>query len=77
MEKQLSDERNNKKGEVLRIGLVVFILLIALTLVEYFIGSIAIGWTWPLWIIAIIKAAMILRDYMHVNRLFTGEEESH
>ncbi len=77
MEKQVSDERNNKKGEVLRIGLVVFILLIALTLVEYFIGSIAIGWTWPLWIIAIIKAAMILRDYMHVNRLFTGEEESH
>lgn len=77
MEKQVSDERNNKKGELLRIGLVVFILLIALTLVEYFIGSIAIGWTWPLWIIAIIKAAMILRDYMHVNRLFTGEEESH
>ena len=77
MEKQVSDERNNKKGEVLRIGLVVFILLIALTLVEYFIGSIAIGWTWPLWIIEIIKAALILRDYMHVNRLFTGEEESH
>jgi cytochrome c oxidase subunit IV len=77
MEKQVSDEQNNKKREILRIGLVVFILLVALTLAEYFIGSIAIGWTWPLWIIAIIKAALILRDYMHVNRLFTGEEESH
>lgn len=68
---------NGKKQAVFGIGVVVFIILIALTIGEYFIGSIAIGWTWPLWLIAIIKAVLIIRDYMHVNRLFSGDEESH
>ncbi len=54
----------------------VLILLGALTIGEYFIGSIAIGWIAPLFLIAIIKAGLIVRDYMHISRLFVGDEES-
>jgi hypothetical protein len=77
MEAQENNELNEKKQAAYGIGVVVFIILIALTIGEYFIGSIALGWTWPLWLIALIKAVLIIRDYMHVNRLFSGEEESH
>jgi len=77
MEAQENNEQIENKKAAYNIGVVVFILLVALTIGEYFIGSIAVGWTWPLWLIAIIKAALIIRDYMHVNRLFTGNEESH
>ena len=70
------NELNAKKKAAYGTGIVVFILLIALTIGEYFVGSIAIGWSWPLWLIALIKAAFILRDYMHINRLFTWNEES-
>jgi len=77
MEAQVNNEKNEKKTAAYNIGVVVFILLVALTIGEYFIGSIAVGWTWPLWLIAAIKAVLIIRDYMHVNRLFAGNEESH
>ena len=77
MEAQENNELLEKKRDAYRIGVVVFILLIALTISEYFIGSIAIGWTWPLWLIAIIKAVLIIRDYMHFPRLISGEEEGH
>jgi hypothetical protein len=68
---------NNGKAEAYRVGIVVLILLAAMTLGEYFIGAIAIGWTAPLWGIAIIKAALIVRDYMHLPRLFAEGEEGH
>lgn len=66
---------NEKQSEALRIGLAVLLLLAALTAGEYFIGSIAIGWTAPLIVIGLIKAFFIVRDYMHVSRVFTGGEE--
>jgi hypothetical protein len=68
---------NNKKREALRLGLAVFILLAFMTAGEYLIGAYVVGWAAPLWLIAILKAALIIRDYMHLPRLFSGEEESH
>ena len=70
-------QSNERKLEAYRVGLVVLILLAAMTIGEYFIGAIAIGWMWPLWGIAIIKAWLIMRDYMHLPRLFAGDEETH
>jgi hypothetical protein len=57
--------------------LVVFFLLAVLTIGEFMLGAIAVGWAAPLIGIAIIKAALIIRDYMHLPRLFSGEEENH
>ena len=68
---------NDKKREAFQVGLVVLILLAALTIGEYFIGAIAVGWLAPLWGIAILKAVFIMRDYMHFSRLFGVGEEGH
>jgi len=54
-----------------------FIILAAFTIGEFFIGSIAVGWSAPLAVIALIKAAYIIRDYMHLPRLFSESKESH
>ncbi len=75
-----------KKKEAWQAGISVFILLLALTIGEYFIGSIAVTWgllllsitlIWGLLLlsIALLKAFFVVRDYMHLGRLFSGEEE--
>jgi len=73
----MEERANEKKLELFRLGLVVFAILAVLTIGEYFIGVIAIDWTWPLWGIALLKAALIVRDYMHLPRLLSQDEEDH
>lgn len=76
--KELEKQNNGRYKEEWNIGFAVFVLLIALTIGEFFIGSIAIDWSWPLWGISILKAAMIVYYFMHVTKVFGGsKEESH
>jgi hypothetical protein len=63
-----------KKLEAWKIGQSVFLLLAFLTIGEYFLGSIAASWWVPLLGIAGLKAFFVVRDYMHISRLFTEEE---
>jgi hypothetical protein len=63
-------DATSRKNEFFRAGLVVFFLLAVLTIGEFMLGAIAVGWAAPLIGIAIIKAALIIRDYMHLPRLF-------
>ncbi len=72
----MEEKKNGKMADAYRIGMAVFLLLIVLTIGEYFIGTVAVGWTWPLWAISLIKASLIIRDYMHLPRLFGEGEES-
>ena len=71
----MDNKMDEKKAAAYRVGQAVIILLIVLTIGEFFIGKIAVGWTWPLWGIAIIKAFFIVRDYMHLPRLFEEGQE--
>jgi Prokaryotic Cytochrome C oxidase subunit IV len=71
----MQEQRNEKLSQAFRIGMAVFLILIAFTIGEFFIGAIAVNWSWPLWGIALIKAALIIRDYMHLPRVFAGSEE--
>jgi len=71
----MEEQGNEKLSQAYRVGIAVIILLAALTIGEFFIGSIAYNWSWPLWGIALIKAAMIIRDYMHLPRVFASSEE--
>ncbi|MCI0519315.1 MAG: cytochrome C oxidase subunit IV family protein [Chloroflexi bacterium] len=66
-----------KKKEAWRIGLGVLILLAALTLGEYWLGNFASAWWAPLLSVALLKAFLVVRDYMHLPRLFAPDEESH
>jgi hypothetical protein len=55
----------------------VIILLAFMTLGEYLLGVFAFAWWTPLIAIAILKAFFVVRDYMHIGRLFASDEEAH
>jgi len=74
MEEQNGSKMEEKKKEAFRVGLGVLILLAVFTLGEYWIGAVAPVWAVPLILIAILKAFLVVRDYMHLPRLFAGEE---
>jgi hypothetical protein len=68
-------EMEESKRQAYRIGVTVFLLLAVLTVGEYFIGAVAWAWWAPLLGIALLKAFLIVRDYMHIGRVFAAEEE--
>ena len=70
-----SVEKNGHFREEKNIGVAVFILLVALTIGEFFIGVVAVDWSWPLWGIAVFKAALIIYYFMHVTRVFGLSKE--
>jgi len=63
---------NDKKRAAYRTGVIVFLVLAALTAGEFYLASIS-GAVAGLLIIALIKAALIIRFFMHVNRLWAEE----
>jgi hypothetical protein len=64
----------DKQKMAYRIGWTVLLLLSILTIGEFFIGSIASAWWAVLLGVALLKAFFIVRDYMHIGRLFSEEE---
>jgi cytochrome c oxidase subunit 4 len=74
---EAAEKTNGGYKENKNIGVAVFLVLIALTVGEFFIGSIAVDWSWPLWGIALLKAALIIYYFMHVTRVFGMSEEDH
>ena len=69
-------ELDDKKKQAYRVGAAVFILLVFLSIGEFFLGYISSLWWSPILAIAIIKAFFIIREYMHIGRLFTADEVS-
>ena len=65
---------NDKKAAAYRLGLITLVILAVLTAVE-FVVSIYLGSLVLLFIIAVIKAAVIIQNFMHITRLW--REESH
>jgi hypothetical protein len=58
-----------------RKGEIILLLLAVLTIGEFLIGYYASIWWAPLLAIALIKAFLIVRDYMHIGRVFAASEE--
>ncbi len=77
MEETMDKNLEEKKKQAYRAGAAIMILLIAFTIGEYWIGSVANTWWAVLLGIAVIKAFFVIRDYMHIGRLFAAEEEVH
>ena len=63
---------NDKKRAAYRTGVIVFLILAALTAGEFYLASVS-GAVAGLFIIGLIKAALIIRFFMHVNRLWAEE----
>ena len=74
MEETMDSNMEEKKRDAFRVGFGVLLLLAVFTIGEYWVGAVASSWWAPLLFIAILKAFLVVRDYMHLPRLFAGEE---
>jgi len=63
-----------KKKEQYGAGFTIILLLAVLTLGEFGIAAVGTKLAGILIIISIIKAGLVMRDYMHIGRLFSEEE---
>ena len=64
----------DKKRAEYRRNIIVFVVLAALTLIEFFIAINLASPAVPLFIIALIKAGLIVNYFMHINRLWQPED---
>ena len=64
-----------RKAAAQRTGVIIFAVLMVLTIVEYFIGAVENPSLVLLFIVALVKAALIVQFFMHIARLW--REESH
>lgn len=72
------DELMEKKNQKYAIGFAIAIVLFVLTVGEFMLAE--VGATYGSWIavlllIAILKASMVVREYMHIGKVFAPEEE--
>lgn len=76
MSKEHQPRKNaaEKKAEDLRTGITVLIVLAVLTLVEYGISFLETP-NIALFILGLFKAALIIQYFMHINSLWSDEEE--
>jgi cytochrome c oxidase subunit 4 len=73
---QMNTRNTTKKGLALRRGVMVFIGLVILTAAEFFLAQIMVPAV-VLWIIALLKAGLVIQFFMHLSRLFQPDEGGH
>jgi len=64
---------DNKKSAALMQGVFVFIALAVLTVIEYFVG-VSTDLVGLIFVLLLIKAALVVYFFMHISRLFSSEE---
>lgn len=62
------------KSEKYKAGIMVFVILAVFTVAEFFTSQLG-NWVLVLIVIALLKAGLVMRDYMHIGKVFYGEEE--
>ena len=55
-------------------GIIVLLILAVLTAIEFSVSQLG-NWIAVLILISLLKAILVIRDYMHIGKLFSGEEE--
>lgn len=65
---------SEKRAAAYRLGLITLLILAVLTIAEFYV-AVALESIVLLFIIALVKAAIIIQNFMHVTRLW--REESH
>lgn len=76
-EKQEKSEQPNGRKSALYVGVWVLLMLGVLTFGEYLVGVIAPPWGQLLLLVAAFKAFWVIKDFMHVGRVFGEDEETH
>jgi cytochrome c oxidase subunit IV len=75
MEAKVDEKMEEKKKDAFRKGIAIIILLFFLTVSEYWIGVVAYAWWTAILALAMLKAFFVVRDYMHIGRLFGADVE--
>ncbi|GAP05469.1 MAG TPA: hypothetical protein DEQ80_11410 [Anaerolinea thermolimosa] len=70
----MEPETSPSRPDELRRGVLVFVFLAILTAIEYFIGTHELP-VILLWVIALIKAGLVIWYFMHLKRAFREEGE--
>ncbi len=68
----MENNQASPKQDGLRRGVLVFIALAVLTVVEYVIGTQELPVAF-LWLVALVKAGLVLWYFMHLKRAFSDE----
>ncbi len=71
------EAKKDSRREALYTGLWIIIMLAVLTVGEFVVAVIAPPWAFILLFVAAFKAFWVIKDYMHVGRLFSSDEETH
>ena len=66
---------NERKAAAYRLGIITLLVLAVLTAIEYWVSVGLHGSAVILFIIALLKAGIIVQNFMHIARLW--REESH
>jgi TM2 domain-containing membrane protein YozV len=69
-----------QKNDKYMIGITVMVILLVMTIGEFMLGEVGAssnGWIWVLILIGVFKAYMVVREYMHIGRVFSPDEEEH
>lgn len=74
---QTKKDAPNPRRSALRAGVWVMLMLAVLTFGEYIVGVIAPPWGGMLLLVAAFKAFFVIKDYMHIGRLFTPSGDKH
>lgn len=72
---ETNDSIKTLRAQRYRLGVYVLIALALLTVAEFAASNFGVTTVWVFLIIAGVKAFLVLRDYMHIGRLFKGEDE--
>lgn len=64
-----------KKQEKYQLGITIMIILAVFTLGEFMLADVGANWVGILILIALTKAFLVVRDYMHISTVFTEGED--
>ena len=65
------EKKQTHSTDALKRGVITFITLAVLTVIEYFIGVLEMP-AILLWIVALVKAGLVLWYFMHLPRVFSS-----
>jgi hypothetical protein len=69
---RMDNNNSESKRQELNRGVYVFLVLAILTIIEYFLGISGTP-AFFMWIIALVKAGLVVWFFMHVKRVFSDE----
>ncbi len=64
-----------QKSSLYQYGFIILAVLAVLTVAEFLVAQYTTGLALVLFVIAMVKSFLIVRDYMHLPRLVHGDEE--